>query len=208
MDTSPGTAGQAVSDTTAGGRSAYDPFPGRPSLPQAGMMVFLASDLMLFAGFFAAYFLLRSTATTWPPPGVNLDIRYTAITTVLLIGSSGTLQMGLTAFERRQDVRALRRWTTVTIVLGAIFLANQIREFLTIDFFPSSHAYGSTYWFLTGFHAAHVTAGLVALGVILARTTASTFDGRDAPAATAIGYFWHFVDAVWVAVFATLYLVR
>ncbi len=172
------------------------------------MMVFLASDLMLFAGVFAAYFLLRSSATTWPPTSVELDVRYTAVTTVLLIGSSGTLQIGLRSFERRGDVRALRRWTTVTLVLGTIFLANQIREFLTIDFFPSSHAYGSTYWFLTGFHAVHVAAGLVALVVILARTTASTFDRRDAPAATAIGYFWHFVDAVWAAVFVTLYLVR
>lgn len=191
-----------------GSKMPVDPFPGRPSLLQAGMMVFLASDLMMFAGLFAGYFLLRSSSAAWPPPSVDLDLRYTAVTTVLLLASSATLQRGLSVFERRGDIRALRRWTTITIVLGSIFLANQIREYLTIDFFPSSHAYGSTYWFLTGFHAAHVAAGLVALCVILARTTASTFDGQDAPAATAVGYFWHFIDAVWVAVFVTVFLIR
>ena len=115
---------------------AVDPFPGRPSLAQVGMMIFLASDLMLFGGLFAANFLLRSRTEVWPPAGVELDLRYSTVFTVVLVASSGTFVLGMRAFERRGDVRALRRWTVVTIILGAAFLANQIREYVLLGFSP------------------------------------------------------------------------
>jgi cytochrome c oxidase subunit 3 len=187
---------------------SVDPFPGRPALAKIGMMIFLASDLMLFSGLFAANFLLRSRTAVWPPAGVKLDLKYSTVFTVVLVASSVTLQLGVRAFERRGDVSALRRWTGITVVLGIAFLVNQFRDYAVLGFSASDHAYGSVYWTLTGLHAFHVTVGVLLLVTILIRSAYPTFDQRDAPAATSIGYFWHFVDAVWVAVYATIFLIQ
>ena len=184
------------------------PFAGRPSLIQTGMMIFLASDLMLFSGMFAANFVLRSRTAVWPPAGVELDLKYSTVFTIVLVSSSLTMQLGLHAFEKHGNLRSLRRWTAVTILLGVAFLVNQLREYAALAFSPSDNAYGSVYWTITGLHAAHVTAGLILLVVVLVRSLYPTFDRRDAPAATTIGYFWHFVDAVWVAVYLTIFVIR
>ena len=192
---------------SSGDADSRDPERG-PDLTQVGMMIFLASDLMLFAGLFAANFFLRSRTEVWPPAGVKLDMILGTVFTIVLVVSSATMQIGLRAFERHGRVRSLRVWTVATIVLGAAFVANQLHEYATIDFVPSDHAYGSVYWTLTGLHAAHVTVGVLALSVLLVRTTSPAFGRRDLPAASAIGYFWHFVDVVWLAVFVTLFVVR
>ncbi len=185
-----------------------DPFPGRPALAKIGMMIFLASDLMLFSGLFAANFLLRSRTAVWPPAGVELDLRDATVFTIVLVASSATFQLGTRALERRGDVAALRRWTGITIILGVAFLANQFRDYASLDFSATESAYGSVYWTLTGLHAFHVTVGLLLLAAIMVRTAYPGFDRRDAPAAVSIGYFWHFVDVVWIAVYTTLFLIR
>ncbi len=189
-------------------RTSIDPFPGRPSLPQVGMMIFLASDLMLFGGFFAANFLLRSRTPVWPPPDVSLDVRYSTIFTLVLVSSSVTFVVGMRRFKRTGDARTLRRWTLLTMALGLAFLLNQIREYAAAGFELSSSAYGSVYWMLTGLHAAHVVAGLLLLSVVVTRSLYSSFDVGDAPAEETIGYFWHFVDGVWVAVYLTIFVLQ
>ncbi len=189
-------------------RTSIDPFPGRPSLPQVGMMIFLASDLMLFGGFFAANFLLRSRTPVWPPPDVSLDVRYSTIFTLVLVSSSVTFVVGMRRFKRTGDARTLRRWTLLTMALGLAFLLNQIREYAAADFELSSSAYGSVYWMLTGLHAAHVVAGLLLLSVVVTRSLYSGFDTSDAPGEETIGYFWHFVDGVWVAVYLTIFVLQ
>lgn len=185
-----------------------DPFPGRPALPQLGMMIFLASDLMLFAGFFAANFLLRARSDAWPPPEVELDVRWSTVFTLVLMASSVTWAIGMRRFSRTGDARSLRRWTALTMLLGAAFLANQLREYAAFDVGISSSAYASVYWCLTGLHAAHVFTGLALLGVVLLRSWHPAFDRRDAPAEEAIGYFWHFVDGVWIAVYLTIFVLQ
>lgn len=195
----------AVNGTTGTG---LDPFPGRPALPQLGMMMFLASDLMLFAGFFAANFVLRARSTEWPPAGVSLDLRWSTVFTLVLVSSSVTFVVGMRGFERTGDPRVLRRWTLFTMALGFAFLLNQLREYVALEFSVSSHAYGSVYWMITGLHAAHVFTGLLLLSVILIRSRYPTFDRRDLPAEETIGYFWHFVDGVWVAVYLTIFVLQ
>ena len=195
-----------TSETDRGGDA--DPFPGRPSLVQLGMMVFLASDLMLFSGFFAANYLLRSRTEPWPPAGVELDVLWSTVFTGALLASSVTFVVGMRGYRRTGNVAVLRRWTVLTILLGAAFLANQLREYASLDFSVSSHAYGSVYWMLTGVHAAHVATGLLLLVVILVRSGSPRFDRKDLPAEEAIGYFWHFVDGVWIAVWATIFVLQ
>ena len=132
------------------------------------------------------------------------------IITVVLVTSSVTSQLGVFAAERG-DVFGLRKWFGVTIALGVIFLglvafewAEMIHAGVTIQ----SSVYGSVFYIITGFHMAHVTAGIVAFIVVMLRVAKSKFTPAQATAAMATSYYWHFVDVIWVGVFITLYIVQ
>ncbi len=180
--------------------------PGRTT-GQFGVIVFLASDIMLFAPFFAAYFLLRATNTPWPTPGVELALPRAAAATAVLITSSFTLIASDRALARA-DRRAMRHWLTATILLGAVFLTNQIAEYVTLSFRAGDHPYGSIYWGLTGLHAAHVTAGLCVLGLLYIRAARTRSIDEIHPWASGISMFWHLVDIVWIGVFITIWIIR
>jgi cytochrome c oxidase subunit III len=172
-----------------------------------GTVVWLASELMFFGGLFAAYFTLRAEAKTWPPSDIELETALTAIATVLLIASSGTIHLAGLAQER-DDRAAMKRWLFLTLLLGTIFLANVVREFLTLDFELSTNAYGSLYYLMTGFHGLHVLAGLglMLIGLAIATGPRPLFQRR--PAIKSIEYYWHFVDVVWIALFLTLFVIQ
>lgn len=174
---------------------------------QLGMYVFLASDLMLFAPFFAAYFLLRTNAPEWPPEGVELDVPRAAIATAVLVASSFTMLPADRALEHGR-VRAMQAWLVATLALGAAFLANQVAEYLTLDFGAGDHTYGSIYWLLTGLHSCHVFAGLAAIAALFARTMRAREPGALASWASGVSAFWHLVDVVWIGVFVTIWVVQ
>jgi len=177
-----------------------------PSTLGVGVVVWLASELMFFAGLFAAYFTLRSINDPWPPDDVELETLRTAAATVVLVASSGAMHMAVVA-AGRDDRRGAVRWLGVTALMGAVFLANQVVEYAEASFRIDHHAYGSIFYLMTGFHGLHVFGGLVFMGAI-----AVAVAGRSrAPAHETVevcGYYWHFVDVVWVAMFATIYLLR
>lgn len=170
-------------------------------------MVFLASDVMLFAPFFAAYFLLRATNAGWPPDNVELDVPRAAMATVALVASSFTLVASDRAYERR-DLPAMHRWLAVTIVLGVAFLVNQIAEYFTLAFRYDDHPYGSVYWGLTMLHTFHVTAGVCALALVYVRAARSQAVDEIGPWVSGVSLFWHLVDAVWIGVFVTIWIIR
>jgi cytochrome c oxidase subunit III len=177
-----------------------------PSTLGVGVVVWLASELMFFAGLFAAYFTLRSIGDPWPPEGVELEVARTALATVVLLASSGTMHVAVQAAERG-DRRGAITWLGVTVLLGALFLSNQVVEYATASFHMDDDAYGSIFYLLTGFHGLHVLGGLVFMGAVAAVIAG----GSRAPAHPAVqvcGYYWHFVDAVWIAVFATVYVLQ
>ena len=174
---------------------------------QFGVVLFLASDVMLFAPFFAANFLLRSANQPWPPAGVELDTLRAAIATAVLVASSFTLLRSDHA-AAREDRAGTRRWLLVTMVLGAAFLANQIAEYTTLDFSASDHPYGSVYWMLTGLHGAHVTAGLAAMGLLFVRTVRGRTLRAISTWTNGVSLFWHLVDIIWVFVFLTIWVLR
>ena len=172
-----------------------------------GVVVWLSSELMFFAGLFAAYFTLRSAADRWPPADVDLATGRTAVATVVLLSSSITMHAAVKAAERDDRRRAIG-WLTITAVLGLVFLSNLAWEYSEADFQISSHAYGSIFYLMTGFHGLHVIGGLLFMGAV-----AGAIGGRTSriPAASTVhvcGYYWHFVDVVWVAMFATIYLLK
>jgi cytochrome c oxidase subunit 3 len=181
--------------------------PGHATRVRLGMIVFLASDVMLFSALFAAYYLLRGVGDVWPPGEVELDTARAAVATVVLVASSGTM-IAVDRAITEQRRRAARRWLLATIVLGASFVANQLHEYATLDFSIDDHTYGSVYWVLTGVHALHVTAGVCALAALFVRLVRAVDLSATEPLAAATSSYWHMVDVVWIAVFVTIWVVR
>jgi cytochrome c oxidase subunit 3 len=175
-----------------------------PVLP-LGTIVWLASELMFFAGLFAAYYALSARDAPWPPDDVHLETARAAVSTVLLLLSSVTMHQSVAASEGG-DIRSARNWTVATILLGAVFLANLGLEWAGLDFEVSTDAYGSIYYLLTGFHGLHVLGGLVLLAAIAFIPAAG--GERQNVRLRCAGYYWHFVDAIWVLVFLTIFVVR
>ena len=178
-----------------------------PSPLSVGVVVWLASELMFFAGLFAAYFTIRAGSSGWPPPGVELATGRTALATAVLVLSSVTMH-GAVAAAGRDDRRRAMGWLAATVMLGSLFLGNQAWEYAEAPFSISSHAYGSLFYLLTGFHGLHVIGGLLFMGAVAGVIGGS---GSRAPAGETLevcGYYWHFVDVVWVAMFSTVYLLR
>ncbi|HET6949202.1 MAG TPA: heme-copper oxidase subunit III [Acidimicrobiales bacterium] len=185
------------------------PVPASGSAPSplgVGVVVWLASELMFFAGLFAAYFTLRGVNERWPPPDVELATARTAVATVVLVASSGAMHVAVNA-AKRGDRRRASRWLGVTALMGLVFLSNQAWEYADAPFKIDSHAYGSAFYLMTGFHGLHVVGGLAFMGAVVAAIA-----GRSrAPATETVevcAYYWHFVDVVWVAMFLTIYVVR
>jgi len=171
---------------------------------------------MFFGALFATYFTMRAiTAGPWPPEGAEIPEIARALTfTVLLVASSGTMQMAVRAIARDNKV-AFKRWVVFTVILGAAFVINQGLEWQSLaanenghGFTAASHAYGSAFFTLTGFHGAHVTGGLLAMAVLLGRAGSTRFGEKDLPAVEVVSYYWHFVDVVWVVMFAILFFVK
>ncbi|CAN5863360.1 heme-copper oxidase subunit III [soil metagenome] len=179
----------------------------RPSLLGVGTVVWLASELMFFAGLFAAYFTLRSGASTWPPEGVHLATVRTGIATVLLVASSFTAH-GAVAAAERSDRRGAARWLIVTMGLGTVFLVNQVLEYAELEFSLSTDAYGSIFYLMTGFHGLHVLGGVLLFGAMIGAVSGRSSRAPTGEVVNASVYYWHFVDVVWVAMFATIYLLR
>lgn len=178
----------------------------RPAMLGVGVMVWLGSEVMFFAGLFATYFTLRAGRGPWPPSGVHLETVAATAFTAILVASSATCQAAVRAAERG-DLRGLRRWLALTVALGSVFLANQVREFGSLDFGIASHPYGSIYTLMTGIHGLHVLGG-IALMVVVALRAMRPDAGDHVAAATSAAYYWHFVDAVWIGLFLTLFVVR
>ncbi len=185
----------------------------RPNMVSVGTIIWLSSELMFFAGLFAMYFTARSRAGAegWPPEPTELNLPYATVFTIILVLSSVTCQFGVFAAESG-NVYGLRRWFTITFVMGLIFVVAQMNEYRVLvtehGTSISSSTYGSVFYITTGFHALHVMGGLVAFVYLLIRSTMGRFTPAQATAAIVVSYYWHFVDVVWVGLFATIYLIR
>jgi cytochrome c oxidase subunit 3 len=179
------------------------------------MILFLGSEAMLFASFFTAYFMIRFNVADnhWPPidPATGkqyvLPIAVTAVNTVFLVTSSFTLWWGEYRLQHGGSRKSLERGLIVTIMLGLTFLVVQLNEYAHLGFYPTSQAFGSTFYTLTGLHALHVTVGLCLLTICLVRSRRRhEFTPQRATVLWATSLYWHFVDIVWVILFFLVYL--
>jgi cytochrome c oxidase subunit 3 len=193
----------------------------RPSATSVGTIVWLASEVMFFAGLFAMYFSLRANAPEiWANDTQILDVGFALINTLILVASSFTAQFGVFAAERMQPRATgkspknwgLVEWFFLSYVLGAIFVAGQVYEYAMLvseGVSISSNSYGSAFYITTGFHALHVTGGLIAFLLIIGRTyAAKKFGHAEATGAIVVSYYWHFVDVVWIGLFLIIYVLK
>jgi cytochrome c oxidase subunit 3 len=188
-----------------------------------GTIIWLSSELMFFAALFASYFTIRSVSPDlWAQETQLLNVPFTTANTIILVLSSVTCQLGVFAAERGQVGRkgsvlnvggwGLREWFILTYIMGAVFIGGQALEYAELVHegvtIPSS-AYGTMFYLTTGFHGIHVTGGLIAFLFVLGRTyLARRFTHEQAVTAIVVSYYWHFVDVVWIGLFATIYLIK
>jgi cytochrome c oxidase subunit 3 len=188
-----------------------------------GTIVWLSSELMFFAALFAAYFTIRAVSPQlWAQNTEMLNVPFSAVNTTILVLSSVTCQLGVFQAEKgivgrtgsllQVRLWGLREWFVLTYVMGAIFIGGQAFEYAELVHegvtIPSS-AYGTVFYLATGFHGIHVTGGLIAFLFVLGRTfVARKFTHEQAVTAIVVSYYWHFVDVVWIGLFATVYLIK
>jgi cytochrome c oxidase subunit 3 len=196
----------------------------RPNMVAVGTIVWLSSELMFFAALFAMYFTTRAVQgpAIWLESTKVLNIPFAAFNTTILVLSSVTCQFGVFAAERFQARRngslfnvkswGMREWFSLTFLMGAFFIAGQAYEYahLTQEGLAlSTNAYTSIFYLATGFHGLHVTGGLIAFLIVMVRVAkARRFTHNQATTAIVASYYWHFVDVVWIALFAAIYLIK
>ncbi len=176
----------------------------------AGMVLFIASEIMLFAGLFAGYFYVRNQASVWPPLGTEVQIGKTlgAVLTVLLLSSGVVAHFGVIS-ARAGNRAGLILGIGLAIVMGTVFIAGQSYEWFHLmdeGLNAKTNVYGGTFFVMTGFHGAHVIAGLGLLWVVLARAFVNDFTPMRHLILDASVLYWHFVDIVWVFLYVILYL--
>jgi cytochrome c oxidase subunit III len=204
----------AVATAAASVDSARTHVPAnRPNMVSVGTIVWLSSELMFFAALFAMYFTIRSVSPElWNTEPKLLNVPFSTLNTTVLVLSSMTCQLGVFAAEKG-DVVKLRFWFIITFLMGSFFIGGQVFEYATLvshdGLTLSSNPYGSVFYLTTGFHGLHVTGGLIAFLLVLGRTfTAKRFTHGQATSAIVVSYYWHFVDVVWIGLFATIYLIK
>ncbi len=173
-----------------------------------GAVLFIVSESMFFLGLFLAWFSLRTMSQTWPPPDTPaLSMTLPAINTLIL-----AISVALMAWADRGiaagDTRRLQTGVGAAAILGLLFMAVQVYEFANLGFAPYSHAYGSAFFFLMGFHVARVFGGVVFMTIILVRAFMGQFSPSRRTAVQACALYWYFIAGVWLAVFWTLYLLK
>jgi cytochrome c oxidase subunit 3 len=166
---------------------------------------------MFFAALFAMYFSIRATSPSlWAEETGKLTLPYALVFTIILVASSFTCQFGVFSAERG-DVFGLRRWFTITFIMGLTFVlgqANEYRHLVSEGIKINANGYGSVFYLTTGFHGMHVIGGLIAFLFMMGRSAMGRFTPAQATSAIVVSYYWHFVDIVWIGLFATIYLIQ
>jgi cytochrome c oxidase subunit 3/cytochrome o ubiquinol oxidase subunit 3 len=184
---------------------------------------FIGSECMLFTSLISTYLIYKGRSLvgplpheTWRDPATGqtfpaiLNIPVTSASTFVLLMSSLAMVLAHAAVERN-DHKFSRIWLAVTALLGATFLGFQAYEFTSFvheGLKITTNLFGSTFFTLTGFHGAHVTAGVIWLTTLLFIDLKRGLGPRDAINVDICALYWHFVDVVWIAIFTLIYLIQ
>ena len=173
------------------------------------MWIFLGSECLLFGGLISTYMLYRGRHSENLGPDQVWDIPFTSASSFVLLMSSLTMVLAVTAAQRKDD-RNTRLWLTVTALLGSLFVAGQVYEFPTfyregLGFTTS--LFSSSFYTLTGFHGVHVSVGVIMLLATVGMILKNRIPGDKAEVVELVGLYWHFVDIVWILIFTLVYLI-
>jgi cytochrome c oxidase subunit 3/cytochrome c oxidase subunit I+III len=173
-----------------------------------GMALFVATEATMFASLITSYLFLGTANPGWPPAGIERPkLVLPPIMTWTLLASSVTMFWAERGIKNGARDR-LRLGLGLTILLGTLFLAIQAVEYHdrleTLK--PWANSYAASFYTITSFHALHVITGLLLLGYTEVRALLGHFDAEHHLAVKNVGLYWHFVDLVWLFIFATLYL--
>jgi cytochrome c oxidase subunit III len=198
-----------VQPLEVGAARPTSPSPNALSATEWGMVSFLLSEVAFFSTLIVTYLAYLRKDQSGPTPAI-LSLPLVIGTTICLLSSSGTVHLAERAF-RRGVLRTFALCWSITILLGVIFLLGTAYEWHELIFRHhltiSANLFGSTYYTLVGFHAFHVTCGLIALSIVFAVVLRREVSPRHAIAVELSSWYWHFVDVVWVVVFTVVYLV-
>jgi cytochrome c oxidase subunit III len=205
---------EAASIAHAGGH-AHDEHHGPPPAnrssrvePQLlGMLLFIISEIMVFGGFFTAYFFIRvAQGDAWPAPGTHLPVEVAGVNTAILVSSSFTIHWAEHCIKK-DNHRGLKAGIFLTFLLGCTFLFVQINEYANIGFAPQDSAQATIFYSLTGLHGAHVFIGLCLLLFVTIRAFRGHYTSKEHRGVDVPGIYWHFVDIMWIVVYTTVYII-
>ncbi len=174
-----------------------------------GMWVFLGSECLLFGGLISTYLLYKNRLPEGEiGPDDVFDIPFTSVSSFVLLMSSLTMVLALSAVQRN-DIRRSRIWLLTTAMLGATFISGQVYEFTAFyreDLGYTTNLFSSAFYTLTGFHGVHVSLGIVMLMSLFVRSMKGNLDQSHSERVEIVGLYWHFVDIVWILIFTVVYL--
>ena len=173
------------------------------------MWVFLGSECLLFGALISTYLLYRNKFYDGPAPGDIFDIPFTSVSSFVLLMSSLTMVLALSALQKG-DIRNNRLWLLTTALLGAVFIGGQVYEFTTFireGLGYTTSPFSSAFFTLTGFHGVHVSLGIVMIMSLLISSYRGKLTKKNTETVEIIGLYWHFVDVVWIIIFTVIYLV-
>jgi len=174
-----------------------------------GMWLFLGSECLLFGGLISTYMLYRGRHSGNLGPDQIYDIPFTSVSSFVLLMSSLTMVLAVSAAQRK-DERNTRVWLTVTALLGATFVGGQVYEFTSFyreGLGYTTSLFASSFYTLTGFHGVHVTVGIIMLLALALMLKKNRVNGDRAEVVELIGLYWHFVDIIWIIIFTLVYLI-
>ena len=178
--------------------------------PKLGMWLFLSSDCLFFGAFIATFLLYRDRGgQKGPTPKEVFDIPFTSATSFILLMSSLTMVLALAAIQRGDSPR-MRTWLMATALLGMTFIAGQVYEFTRFvqeGFFLSKNSFATSFFVLTGTHGTHVAIGILMLLSLVGMSSDGRLPPERAETVELVGLYWHFVDIVWIVIFAVVYLI-
>ena len=174
-----------------------------------GMWAFLGSECLLFGALISTYILYRHRAVSGPTPHQLYDIPFTSVSSFVLLMSSFSMVLAVSAIQRG-DERRLRVWLSTTALLGAVFVSGQIFEFTSFirrGMTIKTNVTSGAFYVLTGFHGVHVTIGIIMLLSLVNLSVRGKIPQHRSEIVEIAGLYWHFVDIVWIIIFTVVYLI-
>jgi len=179
-----------------------------PSKGRVGMLCLIAAESAIFVIFIVAYLYYAGQSLSGPLPGDVLELPI--FISICLLASSPTISAAVRALEHGR-MKAFRLWWLATIVLALIFLVGTAREWYLLIYEHGltirTNLFGTTFYSLVGLHGTHVILGLVALTLVMVLAWRGSVRREHAERTEVLAMYWHFVDVVWIVVFAVVYVI-